>query len=135
VLQIPAGPGGELRIHEVDSFKSWLYVFARNHCLMELRRDRQKIHVDIEDNLWESEQRLMHPYGEKWTEGDFEKMEACLQTLPEAQAACVKMFYLDKKCYKDIAAETGYELNRVKSYIQNGKRNLRLCMVRRSNGK
>jgi len=135
VMQIFEQLVGKLRIHEVDSFKSWLYVLARNHCLMELRRDRQKIHVDIEDNLWESEQQLMPPDGEKWTEGDFEKMEACLRALPEAQAVCVKMFYLDKKCYKDIAAETAYDLNRVKSCIQNGKRNLRLCMERRSNGK
>jgi len=93
VMQIFEQLVTKLRIHEVDSFKSWLYVLVRNHCLMELRRDKQKTHVDIEDNLLESDRKLLEHQEEKWTEQDFEKMEACLQDLPEAQAACVKMFF------------------------------------------
>ncbi len=135
VMQIFEQLVDKLRIHEIDNFKSWLYVFARNYCLMELRKDKQKTYVDIEDSLWESEQRLMNDVEDKWTEQDFEKMDKCLQGLPEAQAVCVKMFYLEQKCYKEIAAETAYDLNQVKSYIQNGKRNLKLCMEKRNNGK
>jgi RNA polymerase sigma-70 factor (ECF subfamily) len=45
------------------------------------------------------------------------------------------LFYLEQKCYKDIADLTGYDLNKVKSAIQNGKRNLKICMERKENGK
>ena len=56
------------------------------------------------------------------------KLEKCIETLAEEQQRCVKLFYLQEKCYKDIVIETGFELNQVKSYIQNGKRNLKICM-------
>lgn len=130
VMQIFEQLVDKLRIHEVDNFKSWLYVYARNYCLMELRKNRHKTHIDIEDNMWESEQQLNQSDEKDWTEGDFKKLEKCLLTLNYEQEACVRSFYLEQKCYKDIAAETGYDLNRVKSYIQNGKRNLKICMER-----
>ena len=56
------------------------------------------------------------------------KLEKCIETLEGAQKRCVKLFYLREKCYKDIVVETGFDLNQVKSYIQNGKRNLKICM-------
>ena len=52
-------------------------------------------------------------------------MEDCLQYLSEEQKQCVTLFYLEKKSYQDIADETGYTTLQVKSYIQNGKRNLK----------
>ncbi|HEY0653572.1 MAG TPA: sigma factor-like helix-turn-helix DNA-binding protein, partial [Chryseosolibacter sp.] len=61
-------------------------------------------------------------------ESNLRKLEGCIETLPEEQRQCVKLFYLQKKCYKEITELTGFELNKVKSYIQNGKRNLKICM-------
>ncbi|MNT30541.1 RNA polymerase sigma factor [compost metagenome] len=102
---------------------------------MQLRKDKRTTQVDIEDNLFESEQKLNTSEETKWEERDFEKLEGCMQTLNEEQKECVRLFYLEQKCYKDIADLTGYDLNKVKSAIQNGKRNLKICMERKENGK
>ncbi|MGJ1206145.1 RNA polymerase sigma factor [Sphingobacterium lactis] len=118
----------KLRIHEVDNFKSWVYVYARNYCLMQLRKDKRVTKVDIEDHLYESEQRLGGTEEKKWEERDFEKLESCMLTLNREQEQCIRMFYLEQKCYKDIADETGYGIAKVKSYLQNGRRNLKICM-------
>jgi RNA polymerase sigma-70 factor (ECF subfamily) len=125
----------KLRNHEVDNFKSWLYVYARNYCLMQLRRDKRTNHVAIEDNMYESEQKLNQTDPQKWQETDFEKLEGCMQNLNKEQEECVRLFYLQQMCYKDIAQRTGYDLNKVKSSIQNGKRNLKMCMESKKNGK
>ena len=61
-------------------------------------------------------------------EGDLQKLENCISKLEREQKSCVELFYLQEKCYKDIADQTGFDLNKVKSYIQNGKRNLKICM-------
>lgn len=121
----------KLRGHEVENFKSWLYVYARNYCLMQLRKGKKITNVDIEDNLYESEQQLNQSDEEDWTEGDFKKLETCLGTLNNEQETCVRLFYLEQKCYRDIAEITGFDLNKVKSFIQNGKRNLKICMEKK----
>jgi len=121
----------KLRGHEVANFKSWLYVYARNYCLMQLRKEKKVTKVDIENNQYESEWQLSQSDDKDWTEGDFEKLESCLQTLNNGQEACVRLFYLEQKCYKDIADMTGFDLNKVKSFIQNGKRNLKICMEKK----
>lgn len=123
----------KLRQHDVGNFKSWLYVYARNYCLMQLRRQKRNPHVDLADNLQESEQKLEQEDPKKWLEKDFEKLESCMQQLNTEQATCVRLFYLQQMCYKDIAEQTGYELNKVKSSIQNGKRNLKICMEIKKN--
>lgn len=119
----------KLRIHQVGNFKSWLYTLARNHCLMDLRTDKRINTVDIDDHLVESD-AFLHQYHKR--EGTSEEqlalMEACLQTLNAEQQTCVRLFYLEQKCYKEVAEITGFDFNKVKSHIQNGKRNLKICM-------
>lgn len=120
----------ELHKYEVTYFSSWLYMIARNHCLMKLR-DRKTFPKSIdhaaslvaagdEEDFLEKEY-LLH------------ELENAIQRLNREQRVCVSMFYLQKKSYQDIAAETGFSLLQVKSYIQNGKRNLRL-MIKRKTG-
>ena len=121
----------KLRIYEVDNFKSWLYVYARNYCLMQLRKAKQVTKVDIEENLYESELHMRADEEKKWDEQDFEKLESCMATLNEEQEQCIRMFYLEQRCYKEIADLTGYDLAKVKSYIQNGRRNLKICMEKK----
>ena len=121
----------KLRVYEVDNFKSWVYVYARNFCLMQLRKNKQMTKVDIEDNLYESEQSLHDNDDKKWEEKDFEKLETCIAALNPEQENCIRLFYLEQKCYKDIADQTGYDIAKVKSYIQNGRRNLKICMERK----
>lgn len=125
----------KLRIHTVTHFKSWLYSFARNYCLMELRASTRLSTVSIEENPFMENEALEHPFdGEDPLEMKLDLMEKCMEHLNEEQRVCIHLFYLEQKCYKDIAAITGYDLVKVKSYIQNGKRNLKICMEKNDNG-
>jgi len=116
-----------LKEHEIEHFKSWLYVTARNHCLMKLRAQKGKRTEELSTFLMETSGE-MHPDDQNEMESNLSKLENCIEKLGHEQKACVKMFFLQEKCYKDIAVLTGYELIKVKSFIQNGKRNLKLCM-------
>lgn len=135
IMQIFEELISKLRVHEIDNFKSWLHVYTKNYCLMQLRKDKKMQQVDIEDNLFESEQKLNDTVDSRWQEKDFEKLEDCMKTLNQEQEQCVRLFYLNQQCYKDIADETGLDMNKVKSAIQNGKRNLKICMESKRNGK
>lgn len=118
----------ELRRHEVHHFSGWLYATARNHCLMQLRADKSRADalrhltdgadMEISDPVHHQEQAAMQ-------EAELEALRAGLQELPPAQQRCLRLFYLDGKSYREVAAETGYDLKQVKSALQNGRRNLR----------
>ena len=116
-----------LREHEIENFKSWLYVTSRNHCLMQIRAKKGKMTEDISDHLMESD-LIMHLEEEPELEGNLSKLETCIDQLEIEQKQCVRLFYLEQKCYRDITGLTSFDLNQVKSFIQNGKRNLKICM-------
>lgn len=118
-----------LKNHQVEHFKSWLYVSAKNHCLMQLRASKGKIFEEFSPIIMESEARL-HLDDEPAKEANLSKLEKCIEELGDEQKECVKLFYLQEKCYKDVTEATGFDMNKVKSYIQNGKRNLKICMER-----
>ena len=118
-----------LKNHEVDNFKSWLYVTTRNHCLMQIRSRKGKFTQEFSSEVMEN-QLLLHPEDEPELEGNLTKLEKCIETLINEQKQCIQLFFLEEKCYKDIAHLTGFDLNQVKSFIQNGKRNLKICMER-----
>jgi RNA polymerase sigma factor (sigma-70 family) len=121
-----------LKDHEVNVFKSWLYVLARNHCLMQLRSRKGKNFEEISPSLMENGVNGHQESGPE-IEANLHRLEKCIQELGIEQKQCVQLFYLEQKCYKEITDLTGFDLNKVKSYIQNGKRNLKICMER--NGK
>ncbi len=117
----------KLKKHEVENFKSWVYMLAKNHCLMYLRSPKNK---ETKEFMPESMQftETVHLNNIMEKEASFTKLEQCLDTLDEVQKICVQQFYYQQKCYKDIADTTGYEQGMVRSYIQNGRRNLKKCM-------
>jgi RNA polymerase sigma-70 factor (ECF subfamily) len=118
----------KLRLHEVDNFKGWLHVLARNYCLMQLRSPKNMKTTEFNADFMQSVENT-HLNGEVLEkESNFVKLEQCLDTLQEEQKQSVQLFYLENKCYNEIAAITGYDWNKVRSYIQNGRRNLKLCM-------
>lgn len=119
-----------LKTQEIKHFKGWLYVTTRNHCLMMLRSRKGKYYEEIKESIMENS-FLLHPEEESHLENNIQKLENCIEELIGEQRACVQMFYLQEKCYNDISKNTGYSLNKVKSYIQNGKRNLKICMERK----
>ena len=111
----------ELGKYKVSYFKSWLYMVAKNHCLMKLR-DRN-VNVDIEKIHLTAEETIKQDHIDK--DKVLNVLEDCIQYLSEEQKTCVTLFYLQKKSYQEIADQTGYSTLQVKSYIQNGKRNLK----------
>jgi len=125
----------ELQKYKVDYFKSWLYMVAKNHCLMKLRDRQSKIPAELTD-------RLMAAPGEEtdWnalvqTDLALELMESSLKELNPEQLQCVTLFYLEKKSYQEITESTGFSMLQVKSYIQNGKRNLKILIEKKLNAK
>jgi RNA polymerase sigma-70 factor (ECF subfamily) len=117
--------------HEVTHFKSWLYIVSKNHCLMQLRSSRRNQTSSLENSeaLFMENQYQMHPSDDPLSvEDNLEKLKECINKLKSAQKECVELFYLEKKSYQEIVALTPHEIKKVKSYIQNGKRNLKLCM-------
>ncbi len=116
--------------HEITNFKSWLYSVSKNHCLQIIRSTKPKFFQEICTQDVESEPFL---YLIDEEANDHEKNHAlniCLETLPKEQHRCIKSFFFDKCSYADIVLLTGYNLKKVKSHIQNGKRNLKSCIVK-----
>jgi RNA polymerase sigma factor (sigma-70 family) len=116
----------KVKKYDIDNFKSWLYQLAKNHCLMKLRSTKGKpVNVDVEVvHLAEN----MHLDDAVEKENNIIIMEACIEQLPAQQKKVVQMFYLSQQCYKEIADATATDINKVRSFIQNGRRNLKICM-------
>jgi len=117
----------KLQTHEVDNFKSWLYVVAKNHCLMQLRKDKKMMTVEFTPTVMQSED-FTHLDNVPDKENELKKLESCIEHLPDEQKQSIQLFYLENKCYNEITEQTGYEWNKVRSLIQNGRRNLKICM-------
>lgn len=123
----------DLRRHDVQQFQPWLHSVARNYCLMQLRKKQAHPMValmtyDTDSEDTEGMPLLVDEPDELDLEEDLSCLEACLQTLPTEQQTCLRLFYLEQKSYADVALITGYDPKQVKSYLQNGRRNLKLCM-------
>lgn len=113
--------------YEIQTFKSWLYRVAQNHCFLLLRNNKHSTFSvgDFPDSAVEFEDN-MHPILEK--EDKLNIMEAAIEDINEDQRRCIKLFYLENKSYTDIMKETGFTFMQVKSFIQNGKRNIKSKM-------
>ena len=121
----------ELQKYKVEYFKSWLYMVAKNHCLMKLRERQGKITAEISDKLTtkpEDETNLQALVDNDHT---LELMEIALKELNPEQQQCVTLFYLQKKSYQEVSDKTGFSMLQVKSYIQNGKRNLKILIEKK----
>lgn len=131
VMQLFEELAKKLRQHNVENVKSWLHTFAKNHCLMQLRSPRNIRTSEFNAEIMQSEPET-HLNGIMQKEENLSRMEYCLQTLSHEQKTTVELFYLQNKCYKEIATETGIDWNKVRSHIQNGRRNLKLCMEKQA---
>jgi RNA polymerase sigma factor (sigma-70 family) len=127
VMDIFEELGQKLLKHEIVNFKGWLYTLAKNHCLMKLRSaGRARVqsfdpeHMQTADDL--------HLKDKMEQEEHLDQLAACIEGLPPDQRTVIRLFYLENKCYKEIGTATGMEWNKVRSHIQNGRRNLKICM-------
>ncbi len=119
----------KLQKHEVTQFKGWVYMVAKNHCLMQMRSAR---------NIYTIDPDLVQLTDDVHLNGVFEKEEnlnrlsKCMETLSAEQRTSIELFYLKEKCYREIADLTGSDWNKVRSLIQNGRRNLKICMEQKT---
>ncbi len=129
VMEIFEELSKKLLKHEVTHFKGWLYTLARNHCLMQLRSSgRVKIHPFDPEGMQTADD--WHLSDKMEQEAQLDRLSSCIEGLSAEQRTAVRLFYLENKCYKEIETITGMEWNKVRSLIQNGRRNLKICMQR-----
>jgi len=131
VMQIFEELVSKLKKHEVENFRGWLHQVAKNHCLMQLRTPKNLKTVALPPLLMQNEEDV-HLNGVMEKEENFQKLEKCIASLSDEQRTMIKLFYLEGKCYNEIVEITGLEWNHVRSSIQNGRRNLKLCMEKKS---
>lgn len=120
----------EVNRYKVDYFKSWLYIIAKNLCLMKIRDRQGRIPVELSDKMI-SDENVYRKKELLEKDQTLSLIEEGLNELNEDQKLCVSLFYLQKKSYQQITDETGFNLLQVKSYIQNGKRNLKLIVEKK----
>lgn len=121
----------ELQRYRVEYFKSWLYMVAKNHCLMKIRATQGKRETELKEEITGPAEdgdhiRMIH---EK--DVTLNLMNESLEELNKEQKDCVTLFYLEKRSYQEITESTGLSMMQVKSHIQNGKRNLRIILEKK----
>ncbi len=119
----------DLKRHDVQNFRTWVYSVAKNQCLMALRKEKT---LDARHNSYTyMAQEIMefdlpqHLNGESQEETD-RKLSKAIETLKDEQQKCIRLFYFERKSYQQIEVQTGYNIKQVKSFLQNGKRNLKI---------
>jgi RNA polymerase sigma factor (sigma-70 family) len=117
----------ELHKYKVEYFKSWIYMIAKNHCLMQLRGNKNSL-VEINEQIITAEDITVNKNDLIEKDELLNKMQEAIMRLNAEQQQCVNLFYLQKKSYSEVSALTGLSMLQVKSHLQNGKRNLKLIM-------
>jgi RNA polymerase sigma-70 factor (ECF subfamily) len=134
VMQIFEKLISDLPGYEVRNFKSWLYVLSKNHCLMQIRArkstDGRLEGYKIEQHFMETDQ-VLHPI-DREEQSLEEALKECVEQLKAEQKQCIELFYYQKQCYQEIAEQLGMNEKKVKSYLQNGKRNLKICLEKKN---
>jgi len=132
VMQIFELLATELHRHEISNFRSWLYVTSKNFCLMELRKQKS---LRKKEEMWLMNQEdfmeipdEMHLIDKVENQESNDLLNNCIEKLKKEQHQCVRLFYFGNKSYRQITDETGLDEKKVKSLLQNGKRNLKICL-------
>lgn len=121
----------EIPVHEITNFRSWLHVVTKNFCLMQLRSQKSKNEKLLQ---WQKEEFVfmengieLHPIDKDENEMD-KALEDCISRLKNEQKECIHQFYYENRCYNEIAVSMNIDEKKVKSHLQNAKRNLKLCL-------
>lgn len=118
----------KIKTHNIDYFKSWLFILSKNHCLSELRKRKRVSEKEIDFKKVNNNEAVFQPFEVNMKEAQLIKMEDCIQHLIDNQKTCIIKFYMEKQSYKDIAEQLSMSWSRVRSLIQNGRRNLKICI-------
>lgn len=130
VIDIYENLASKMAGYEIDVFKNWIYSVAKNHCFAILRKNKKEIIVDFDSNLVESDTTITL-LDDNDDEEKAKAVNDCIEELPEPQRITLIAFFYDNKSYVEIVETTGYHLKSVKSYLQNGRRNLKICLEKK----
>lgn len=133
VIDIYENLSQKIQDYEIKIFKNWLYSVVKNHCFHILRESKREIIVNFDSQLMESDETLTL-FDESKDEDKENALNQCMEKLPEPQRLSIEKFFYENKSYAEIVDETGFHLKSVKSYIQNGKRNLKICIEKNLKG-
>ena len=117
----------KVREHDIQQFRPWLHMVVRNHCLGILRKNGKHLTVSYDGDFMQSAE-VVHPFMEEVTNRKLNALPECLDSLKGEQKNCVHLFYFEGKSYQDIANEKDLPIGKIRSYIQNGRRNLKICI-------
>lgn len=122
----------KVKTQDIRRFRPWLHVVAKNHCLMQLRKKNLTLSFDEMPPSAQAEvvqsAGAVHPLDVFEENGEEKALKNCIEKLVLQQKRCIEQFYFENKSYKEIASLTGEPVGTVRSNIQNGRRNLRVCM-------
>lgn len=129
VMDIYEDVSQKINRYEIDNFKTWLYSVSKNYCFGKLRQENKTVLLNIEQAIVENEDNFTL-LDKELTSDEEKALNTCLNELNKEQRKSIDLFYFNEKSYADIVEITGYALEKVKSYIQNGKRNLKNCILK-----
>lgn len=121
----------DLKKHEVRNFKPWLYSVVKNNSLKFKKSNSAYVNQDEEMELEDDNGSELQE--KEILEKQLDQLEAVMSGLKDDQKDCLKLFYLEKRSYKEITEITGLDMNKVKSHIQNGKRKLKIELEKNNN--
>ena len=128
----------DLKKHDIGNFKAWLHTVSKNHCLMIIRKNKSrgyKSSATGDDSIAVVEMNsLWHPDHSVEKETTLQQLEQAILQLNDEQKKCIELFYLEEKSYQEVSEVTGFSMLQVKSFIQNGKRNLKIMMEKKYAG-
>jgi RNA polymerase sigma-70 factor (ECF subfamily) len=131
VMQIFEKLVREIPRHSIENFGSWLHVVTKNYCLMQLRSNKAKNEKMTEwlndPEIFMENDPVLHPVDED-EPNQQNKLAECLEKLKDEQKECINQFYYQDRCYAEIAQSLNIDEKKVKSALQNAKRNLKICM-------
>jgi RNA polymerase sigma-70 factor (ECF subfamily) len=123
----------EIPKHNIENFRSWLHVVTKNYCLMQLRSgksEKEKFSEWLNDpSVFMETVTDLHPLDEDEDSKSLDRaLEDCIERLKDVQRMCIRQFYFENRCYNEISVNLGLDEKKVKSHLQNGKRNLKICL-------
>jgi RNA polymerase sigma-70 factor (ECF subfamily) len=123
----------EIPKHNIENFRSWLHVVTKNYCLMQLRSgksEKEKFSEWLNDpSVFMETVTDLHPLDEDEDSKSVDSaLEDCIERLKDVQRMCIRQFYFENRCYNEISVNLGLDEKKVKSHLQNGKRNLKICL-------
>ncbi len=123
-MDIFAGLVNKIQRHNIRYFKSWLYQVTKNECLMQLRKNHPNT-LPLEEGIIPNTVQNGVEMKEQQETID-QLIVEIISELNSPQREAIQLFYMKGLTYQAISQELALSLKKVKSALQNGKRNLRI---------